>query len=99
MSMSTHLVGIKPPDDKWKAMKAVYDACVKARITTPVEVGAFFNGEVPEERGVVIELANSYDKPYHDAVEKFSTDGENGFVVNVGLLPKDVKFLKFYNSY
>lgn len=55
MGQSTHVVGFKPPDEKWKKMKAVWDACDKAGMDPPKEVMKFFNHEPPDERGVAIE--------------------------------------------
>ena len=42
MGMSTHLVGIVPPDDDWKKMKAVWDACDNADVDIPKDVSEFF---------------------------------------------------------
>ena len=30
--MSTSVVGIKPPDDTWRKMKAAWDACMAADV-------------------------------------------------------------------
>lgn len=57
MSMSTHVVGIVPPDDDWKKMKQVYDACVAANIDVPDNVWDFFNNEEPDDAGVLIDLS------------------------------------------
>ena len=38
MSMSTHTTAFKPADEKWKQMKEIYDACLKADVTIPNEV-------------------------------------------------------------
>lgn len=38
MSMTINIHGIKLPDEKWKKMKAVYDACNNARIYIPQEI-------------------------------------------------------------
>lgn len=35
MSMSTHVVGIKPPEDRWRKMKAIHDACQAADLADP----------------------------------------------------------------
>ncbi len=73
MSMSTHIVGFRPPNEKWKQMKAVYDACVKAEIDAPSEVRKFFNDEPPDPEGVVgpvnsnhfVPQSREYYRHYH----------------------------------
>ncbi len=55
MSMSTYVIGFKPPDSKWKEMKAIYDACEKGKISPPEEVIEFFDGE-PDINGVEVKL-------------------------------------------
>ncbi len=92
MSMSTHVVGIRPPDAKWKKMKAVWDACKLADISTPDEVYEFFAGEEPDDAGVVVEIEKSI------AVTAWGDDGRAGFEVNIGRLPQDVTVIRFYNS-
>lgn len=52
MSMSTHIVGFVPPDNKWRQMKVIYDACNEAGITVPEEVDDYFEGEAPDEAGM-----------------------------------------------
>ena len=43
MSMSTHVVGFHPPDEKWKEMKAAWDACMAANVNPPVVTIPFNN--------------------------------------------------------
>jgi len=94
MGMSTHIQGIVPPDDKWKKMKEAYDACNKAGIDIPEEIEAFFNYEIPDDKGVIIEVEN------HEAVQKCSPhEMAEGYEVEIAKLPKNVKFIRFYNSY
>lgn len=89
MSMSTHVIGFKPPDAKWKKMKEVWDACEKAGIDPPKEVSEFFNYENPDENGVEVEL---------DAAE-WGDDGRQGYEIEVSKLPKGVTIIRFYNSW
>lgn len=92
MGMSTHVVGIIPPDDVWKKMKAAYDSCVAAGVSIPGEVDQFFNGETPDPAGVVVELGAP-------CVEKWSDDSRSGFEVDVTKLPPHVRIVRFYNSW
>lgn len=89
MSISTSVYGIIPPDDNWKKMKAVWDACNKAGISPPSECNDFFNGEEPDESGVIIELK----------ARKSSPEMENRFEIDLASLPPHVKTIRFVISY
>jgi hypothetical protein len=96
MGMSTHIVGIKPPDETWIKMKNVYDACKAAGLSIPMEVENYFEDEKPDPRGVVIWL----DNIRNPAVTTWD-DGSSAQGVEVDLtkLPKDIKILRFFNSW
>lgn len=93
MGMSTHVEGFKPPDDKWKKMKAVWDACQAASIRAPNDVLEFFEHTDPDVRGVRVELEEL------DCVREYEEDGRRGFEVVVRELPKDVTVIRFYNCW
>jgi len=93
MGMSSHVVGFKPPDDKWKKMKKVWDACVSAGISIPEDVMEFFNHEAPDDRGVGVEIEEL------DCVREYREEGHQGFEVTVRELPKDVTVIRFYNAF
>ncbi len=92
MSMSTYLYGIKPADEKFMQMKAIFDACEVAGIYPPVEVIEFFNGESPDTNGVIVELPN-------ECITYFSENGSAGYYIDVRKLPDDVKIIQFKNSW
>lgn len=93
MSMSTHIIGFVPPDNRWKELKKVYDACIFAGIEVPDEVLEFFNYEPPDDLGIEIDLE---DDKYSS---EYQTDGSEGYLVELNKLPKEIKFIRFYNSY
>ena len=95
MSMSTHVVGFKPPDDKWKKMKAVWDACKAAGIDPPDDVDAFFEGTAPDDQGMEVDLDG------HECAVKYrpASRARDGIEVDVKKLPPDVTVIRFYNSY
>lgn len=101
MGMSTRVIGIKPPDDQWRKMKAAYDACEAAGISPPGEVEAFFGGERPDEKGVVVELQRYEQgkKVYHPCCQPWDGEESSGFEIDITKLPPDVKVLRFYNSW
>ena len=92
MGMSTSIYGIRTPDAKWLKMKAVWDACVKAEVAIPLDVGEFFMGEAPDQKGVLINLTD------HPAATKLEGD-ISGFDVDLSLLPKNVNLIRFVNSW
>ena len=93
MSMSTHILGFKPPDKRWKEMKAIWDSCEQAGVNIPKAVLDFFNGEPPDESGVKIEIeVGNYCRRYEDEMIE-------GFEIEIDKLPKDIKMIRFYNSW
>lgn len=103
MGMSTHVVGFKPPDEKWRKMKAAWDSCTAAGVDVPKEIGEFFNWSAPDERGVIVKLEEWKDgkKVLHECLREWSEDTHTreGYEIDVTKLPKDVTVLRFYNSW
>lgn len=93
MGMSTHVKGFKAPDEKWRAMKAIWDACKAAGIKQPDEVGKFFNWEPPDDAGVEVNLEKTA------CCREWRREMQEGFEVDVKALPADVTHVRFYNSY
>jgi hypothetical protein len=95
MSMSTHVIGIKPPDEKWIAMKKIWDACQEAGVDPPVKVERFFEsdyGSSPDPQGVIVEIPK-------DAKRNYQGECSDGFEIDVRKLPPDVTIIRFYNSW
>jgi hypothetical protein len=92
MGMSSHVMGFRPTDEKWKEMKKIFDACTEAGISVPEEVEEFFDWEGPKEHGIKVELDN-YTKPYspHEMAE--------GVIIELSNLPKSITHICFYNSW
>jgi hypothetical protein len=97
MGMSTHVVGIKPPDETWKKMKKIWDSCLEADISPPPEVRNFFGGSPLDDAGVVVEEREL--RHQYDAIEDYSADMSAGIEVDLTKLPKDIKIIRFYNSW
>lgn len=91
MSMSTHIKGFRPPNEKWRKMKAVWDACSKAGTSIPVDVLNFFNGESPDERGQDVNIK--------EAISDYTDDMKDGYEIDITKLPEDVTIIRVYNSY
>lgn len=99
MGMSTHIVGFRPPDEKWEKMKAAYRACIDAGIDPPDEVDNFFQDNDPNGPGGEIRLIDRGDNPKVEGVRKYSTDGSSGYEVDLERLPKNIRYIRFYNSW
>lgn len=93
MGMSTHVVGIRRPDETWKKMKAVWDACRAAGVDPPDEVLEFFNHEAPDPAGIRVELEGN------PCIQAYNDDMRQGFEVDISKLPKNVTSVRFYNSW
>jgi hypothetical protein len=89
MSMSTHVVGIKPADEKYKKMEQVYNLCQEMKVPVPSEVYDFFDGESPNGLGVEVNIS----------VIKGNIDCGYSYDIDVTTIPKDVKFIRFINSW
>ena len=76
MSMSTHVAAVIPPDQQWKKMKAVWDACNAADLLIPKEVEKFFNYETPDDAGVVVDLSGM--KP-HECCREWGKNASSGY--------------------
>ena len=95
MSMSAYVVAFRPPDQRWKTMKAVWDACAGAGVELPKEVSAFFNHDSPDDAGVKVDLL--YPER-HECVREYNERDSEGYEIDVTKLPPGVTILRFYNS-
>lgn len=88
MSVDIYVTGFAPPDEKWRQMKEIWDACRAAKVPVPKEVSSFFNDESPDPSGVEVKLpALPWRNEYAD-----------GFQLDIDKIPKHVKILRFYRS-
>jgi hypothetical protein len=95
--MSTHVVGFKPADEKYRAMFAALEACRSAGVNPPPEVTEFFGGD-PEEadpHGVAVWLESGRSA----GVTKWRSDSAEGFEVDLRALDPSIKILRFVNSW
>ena len=96
VSMSTMVVGFKPPNETWLRMKAVWDACAQAHVEPPREVQLFFDYQEPQPHGVRITAQQLTE---HGALREWRDDCSEGYEIDVLKLPKDVTVVRFYNSW
>jgi hypothetical protein len=96
MSMSTTVVGIRPPTDDYKKKVAAYLACEAADITPPEELITYFDGvdaEHIDPNGMAVDLHN------HPSVTKYRGESTSGLDVDLRALPAGVTILRFYNGW
>jgi hypothetical protein len=91
MGMSTYVQGYRPPDAKWQKMKAVFDACIEAKLEPPDEVQKFFGWERPDPSGVEVEI------PHTEYSDRDTL--REGIEIDVSQIPKGVTKIRFVNSY
>jgi hypothetical protein len=76
--------------DVVEEMKAVYDACKKAKVQIPEDVMRFFNWSDPDPLGVEVEIPH----------RAFNSERKGqGIEIDVSRIPKDVAVVRFYNSW
>lgn len=96
----TYIVGVRPPDEKWKKMKAVWDACKAAGTEIPKDVYEFFDHETPDDKGVLVELSSGKDGPHHECVSSYDdNDCQEGFEIDVSKIPKDITIIRVVNHW
>jgi hypothetical protein len=67
---------------------------MNAGIDPPLEVTKFFNGEPPDEKGVVVDIEKS-DGCY----SSYSTGDQDWFEIDLEKIPDGVQIIRFVNSY
>ena len=87
--MITYVTGFKLPNEKWKKMRDVREACIKAGIDIPEEVDNFFGWEEPNEKGVEVDIPH----------KEWKADMQGGIEIDVDKIPEDVKVIRFVNSW
>lgn len=96
MAMVSEVIGFKPADEKWRKMKAVWDACRDAGVGLPPSVYEFFAGNDPDDAGVTVSMDALIEC---GAVWDYAAESESGFTVNLDKLPAGVTVLRFVTRY
>lgn len=89
MSMVTYITGFRPPDEAWRKMKAVWDACLEAGVEVPPEVAVFFGHGRPDPAGVEVPIPA---RAWKDGMRQ-------GFEIDVADIPAGMSVIRFYNSW
>ena len=93
MGVHTYVVGIRPADAEFERMRKVYESCLQANVMIPGVVEEFFEWQPPDDKGVLIDLGG------YACRKEYSKDNSNGIEIDLEKLPKDIKIIRFINSY
>ena len=77
---------IRPPDAKFKKMKAIYDACIAGGVDVPDDVEEFFDYEEPDPLGTQVEIKK---------VQLLKGEYELGFQMAVKDVPSWATHIRF----
>jgi len=92
MSARYSVLGIiKPTDEKFRKMYAVYKSCTDAGIPIPIEVETYFGESEPSEEGLIVKI--------NDAISKPSKEYCYVYDVDLTKLPKGVSTVRFEVSF
>lgn len=83
-----HIVGVREPDAQWELMKAVFDACVAARVDLPQVVATFFGSAGPDTSGMLTDLT--------DQVAGYTGMDSSGVELELNKLPVGITKLRVY---
>lgn len=82
------VVGLSFPDDTWRKMRAVYDACEDAGLSVPSKVLEYFDYKEPNERGLEINLTVS------DAVREDMVETREVVEIELSKIPANITVLR-----
>ena len=111
MSMTTYLKGVRDLDKDFAKMIAVKEACDKAGVEYPKQVLEYFATptypdrahedaeELREEMSETLLEHGEYGQEPHPAVTKESKNGRAVYTLDLQKLPKDIKAVRFINSW
>lgn len=104
MGMSTHVVGIRNLDGKFKNMLAVKNACVQAGIDFPLEVIEYFEANGVSEFDMHMEDEDLADEMVtidinEEAWSSYQREMRDGCEIDITKLSPEIKAIRFYNSW
>lgn len=94
MGMSSSVCGVVPADEKFNKMKDIWNMCESTGVAIPDEVVDFFDGERPDDAGVVVWIDRN-----SAAVTEYNNDMSQGFEVDISKLDPKFKIIRFVNSW
>lgn len=97
MSMSTHVIAFRDMDGEFKRILEAKKFCDERHLSYPKEVEAYFRGYAGiSENG----LREQFLTVNIDTIlTRWQDESSAGYELEVTQLPKEVKILRFYNSW
>lgn len=96
--MSTHITAFIPDtDETYQKHKKVLLACKEAEVDLPKATAEYFGYDYPEDCALEEKLTFNLKEGEH--YRKFRNEYSNGFEIDINKIPKEVKTIRFYNSY
>lgn len=98
MGMSTYVQAFRDMDGEFKRMMEIKKFCDERDVSYPVEVAQYFGSSISESEKYITEEMLQVKLPT-SAIEEFRDDMREGIEINVANIPKEVKTIRFVNSY
>jgi hypothetical protein len=101
MGMSTHIVAFKDRKEHDKHLR-IRQMCIEEGVSLPRETAAYFGDDsegIDPNAWNEYELEERLETSLGGCVSKWGREMEDGFEIDVDYIPKDVKKIRFYNSY
>ena|SRR6266851_4891501 len=97
MSMSTHVSAYRDMDGEFKRMLEIHQYCREQKVSLPKEVEKYFGTWAGEDERTIREEMLKIN--INKIVREVSSNGSSGYEIDVADLPKEVKTLRFENSW
>lgn len=101
MGMSTSIIGVRDLRQQFDKMWKAKEACEQAGIGYPEEVKKYFVDYINESKPAVESEMLHFDLKNTSGVTLYNNPdaASVGYEVDIRKLPKDVKIIRFYNSW
>ena len=97
MGMSTHVTAFRDLDGKFKEMMEIKKFCEAKRVSYPTEVSEYFGKYINDNEKDILESLS--EVKIGKAVRSFTDESSDIYEIDLKDLPKDVKTIRFYNSW
>lgn len=98
MSMSSYVQGLRDLDGKFKQMMEMKKLCDEKGFSYPKEVTEYFGSHLGESDKYITEQMQEVSLP-KDLVKVSTDDSREFYDIDISRLPKEVKTIRFVNSY
>lgn len=95
MGMSSSVHGFVPPDEEYNKKEKAYWAMKDAGIEIDDDLREFFNWEEPSENGKCVDIPSEAIRNYNGGPNRCA----EGYEIILSKLPKNVKIIRFSNSW